>query len=167
MLVYETTELARNAAWGIHSIRTRLILVLGHCTAAVGILGWISVEVYLGSMTERVTDYSVEVVNRVAQDIDDYFRILTFSSRDPDFYIDQFIKLVQTNSVTNSRKYVFRIWEDFNNLRRVKPDWRTSPLHSAMGGSSSYGFYYTDFVPTAPQPASLWARGLTVLAGKW
>src|SRR5690606_23404324 len=96
-------ELARNAAWGIHSIRTRLILsYLAIALLPLAILGWISVEVYLGSMTERVTDYSVEVVNRVAQDIDDYFRDIDFLlTRDPDFYIDQCIKLVQTNSVTN------------------------------------------------------------------
>lgn len=115
-------KLARNAGWGIHSIRTRLILsYLATALLPVAILGWLSVDVYLGSMTERVTDYSVEVVNRVAQDIDEYFRDIDFLlTRDPDFYIDQFIKLVQNNSVTNSRKYVFRIWEDFNNLRRVQ-----------------------------------------------
>ncbi len=143
-------ELARNAAWGIHSIRTRLILsYLAIALLPLAILGWISVEVYLGSMTERVTDYSVEVVNRVAQDIDDYFRDIDFLlTRDPDFYIDQFIKLVQTNSVTNSRKYVFRIWEDFNNLRRVKPGLEDLAITFSDGRIlSSYGFYYTDFVP--------------------
>ena len=100
-------------------------------------------------MTERVTDYSAEVVNRVAQDIDEYFRDIDFLlTRDPDFYIDQFIKLVQNNSVTNSRKYVFRIWEDFNNLRRVKPGLEDLAITFGDGRIlSSYGFYYTDYVP--------------------
>jgi two-component system sensor histidine kinase YesM len=143
-------KLARNAGWGIHSIRTRLILsYLATALLPVAILGWLSVDVYLGSMTERVTDYSVEVVNRVAQDIDEYFRDIDFLlTRDPDFYIDQFIKLVQNNSVTNSRKYVFRIWEDFNNLRRVKPGLEDIAITFADGRIlSSYGFYFTDFVP--------------------
>ena len=68
------TKLARHVRSGIHSIRTRLILsYLAIALCPLAILGWLSVKVYLGSMTERVTDYSAEVVNRVAQDIDEYF----------------------------------------------------------------------------------------------
>ncbi|MGI6148018.1 MAG: sensor histidine kinase [Firmicutes bacterium] len=144
------TKLARHVRSGIHSIRTRLILsYLAIALLPLAILGWLSVKVYLGSMTERVTDYSAEVVNRVAQDIDEYFRDIDFLlTRDPDFYIDQFIKLVQNNSVTNSRKYVFRIWEDFNNLRRVKPGLEDLAITFGDGRIlSSYGFYYTDYVP--------------------
>ena len=59
------TKLARHVRSGIHSIRTRLILsYLAIALLPLAILGWLSVKVYLGSMTERVRDYSAEVVNR-------------------------------------------------------------------------------------------------------
>ena len=62
---------------------------------------------------------------------------------------------MQNNNITNSRKYVFRIWEDFNNLRRVKPGLEDLAITFADGlVLSSYGFYYTDQVPRAPRRSS-------------
>lgn len=140
----------KSTRWGIQSIRTRLLLsYLAIALLPLSILGWLSVNVYLASMTDQVTNYSQEVVKRVAQDIDEYFLDIDFLlRRDQDFYIDQFIKLVQNNNITNSRKYVFRIWEDFANLRRVKPGLEDLAITFADGlVLSSYGFYYTDQVP--------------------
>lgn len=151
----------KNAGWGMHSIRTRLILsYLAIALLPLTILGWLSVKVYFGSMTERVTDYSLEVVNRVALDIDEYFTDIDFLlTRDQDFYIDQFIKLAQNHNVTNSRKYVFRIWEDFNNLRRVKPGLEDMAITFSDGQVlSSYGLYYTEDVPTTDTVAILGPR---------
>ena len=124
---------------GIHSIRTRLILsYLAIAPLPLAILGWISVEVYLGSMTERVTDYSVEVVNRVAQDIDDYFQDIDFLlPRAPDFTSTNLLSLSRpTASPTAANTF-----SAFGRISTISVglnlDWRTSPLHSAMGGSSA------------------------------
>ena len=66
----------KSTRWGIQSIRTRLLLsYLAIALLPLSILGWLSVNVYLASMTDQVTNYSQEVVKRVAQDIDEYFLI--------------------------------------------------------------------------------------------
>lgn len=151
----------KSTRWGIQSIRTRLLLsYLAIALLPLSILGWLSVNVYLASMTDQVTNYSQEVVKRVAQDIDEYFLDIDFLlRRDQDFYIDQFIKLVQNNNITNSRKYVFRIWEDFANLRRVKPGLEDLAIAFADGlVLSSYGFYYTDQVPQSSEVTILGPR---------
>lgn len=151
----------KSTRWGIQSIRTRLLLsYLAIALLPLSILGWLSVNFYLGSMTDQVTNYSQEVVKRVAHDIDEYFSDIDFLlNRDQDFYIDQFIKLVQNNNITNSRKYVFRIWEDFNNLRRVKPGLEDLAITFADGlVLSSYGFYYTDQVPQSAEAVILGPR---------
>jgi len=70
----------------------------------------------------RVSEYSQEVVNRMARELDEYFLdIEALLTKEQDFYLDQLIKLVEGNDF-NNRKYVFRIWEDLSNLQRVKPD---------------------------------------------
>lgn len=94
----------------------------------------------------RVSDYSQEVVNRMARDLDEYFSdIEALLTRENDFYIDQLIKLVE-GSDFNNRKYVFRIWEDLNNLQRVKPGVEEISLIFSNGTQvSSYGLYSLDY----------------------
>ena len=66
---------------------------------------------------------------------------------------------MQNNNITNSRKYVFRIWEDFANLRRVKPGLEDLAITFADGlVLSSYGFYYTDQVPQSSEVTILGPR---------
>ena len=69
----------KSTRWGIQSIRTRLLLsYLAIALLPLSILGWLSVNFYLGSMTDQVTNYSQEVVKRVAHDIDEYFSDIDF-----------------------------------------------------------------------------------------
>ncbi|MFP4015448.1 MAG: sensor histidine kinase [Halanaerobiales bacterium] len=80
------------------------------------------------------------------KDIDDYFKdIKGFLTREQDFYINQFIKLNQADDFVNNRKYTFRIWEDFNNLRQMKPGLEDISLTFTDGKRiSCYGLYYVD-----------------------
>ena len=113
----------------------------------------------------RVSDYSQEVVNRMARDLDEYFLdIEALLTREQDFYIDQFIKLVEGNDF-NNRKYVFRIWEDLNNLQRVKPGVEEISLVFSNGNRlSSYGLYTLDYESfLAAYHDSLQSSGVAIL----
>lgn len=138
------TAIARRAE--IHTIRTKLIIsFLLIALLPLTIMSLFSYKAYFGSLTQRIGEYSQEVVNRMARDLDEYFSdIETLLTREQDFYIDQFIKLNQGNDF-NNRKYTFRIWEDFHNLRRVKPGLEEIALTFADGKRlSSYGLYLID-----------------------
>lgn len=131
----------------IHTIRTKLIISF----LVIGLLPLIlfalfSYSTYSGALRERITGYSREVVFRMERDIDNYFSdIEQFLTREQDFYINQFIKLTQVNDFSNNRKYTFRIWEDFNNLRHMKPGLEDIALTFSDGKRiSSYGLYYVD-----------------------
>jgi len=86
------------------------------------------------------------MVNRMERDLEDYIsEIETFLSREQDFYINQFIKLTQANDFRNNRKYAFRIWEDFNNLKQMKPGLEDIAITFQDGRRiSSYGTYNID-----------------------
>ena len=139
------SKLAKKAE--IHTIRTKLILsFLVIALLPLGIMAVFAYQTYYGSLTRSVTEYSHEVVNRMARDLDDYFSDLeVLLTRDQDFYMDQLIKLVDGNDF-NNRKYVFRIWEDLNNLHRVKPGLEEISLVFSNGNRlSNYGLYTLDF----------------------
>lgn len=131
----------------IHTIRTKLVisfLLIG--LVPLMVFAFLSYNIYFGAMTQRITNYSREVVYRMKRDTDEYFsdiqRLLT---RDQDYYINQFIKLSQANDFANNRKFTFRIWEDFNNLRQMKPGLEDIALTFSEGKQiSSYGLYYVD-----------------------
>lgn len=131
----------------IHTIRTKLIIsFLLIALLPLIIMTILSQQIYFGTLLQRGSDYSQEVVNRIARDLDEYFfDIEKMLTREQDFYIDQFIKLAQ-GSDFNNRKYVFRIWEDLNNLQRVKPGLEEISLLFSHGYRvSSYGLYSLDF----------------------
>lgn len=159
------SKLAKKAE--IHTIRTKLILsFLVIALMPLTIMALFSYRTYFGSLTHSVTAYSQEVVNRMARDLDEYFLdIEALLTREQDFYIDQFIKLVEGNDF-NNRKYVFRIWEDLNNLHRVKPGLEEISLVFSNGNRlSSYGLYSLDFDSFNAQfQAALHPRGIAILA---
>ncbi|AZO96494.1 sensor histidine kinase [Halocella sp. SP3-1] len=131
----------------IHTIRTKLIisfLLIG--LVPLIIFALFSYKTYFGVITERTSAYSQEVVSRMKRDIDSYFSdIEKFLTREQDFYINQFIKLTQIHDFANNRKYTFRIWEDFNNLRYMKPGLEDIALTFSNGKRiSCYGLYYID-----------------------
>ncbi|NLL48351.1 MAG: sensor histidine kinase [Firmicutes bacterium] len=124
-----------------------------------------SYQTFYGSLTRSVADYSQEVVNRMAKDLDEYFSDLeVLLTRDQDFYMDQLIKLVNGNDF-NNRKYVFRIWEDLNNLYQVKPGLEEISLVFSGGNRlSNYGLYSLDFASFERQfQRNLQARGIAIL----
>ncbi|MFP4660762.1 MAG: sensor histidine kinase [Halanaerobiales bacterium] len=131
----------------IHTIRTKLVISF----LFIGLIPLIafallSYNIYLSALTDRITEYSRGVVFRMETDIDDYFKdIKGFLTREQDFYINQFIKLNQADDFVNNRKYTFRIWEDFNNLRQMKPGLEDISLTFTDGKRiSCYGLYYVD-----------------------
>lgn len=131
----------------IHTIRTKLILsFLIIALLPFGIMTIFSYQTYFGGLMHRVSEYSQEVVNRMARELDEYFLdIEALLTKEQDFYLDQLIKLVEGNDF-NNRKYVFRIWEDLNNLQRVKPDVEELSIIFPNGRRlSSYGLYTLDY----------------------
>lgn len=158
------SKLAKKAE--IHTIRTKLILsFLVIALIPLGIMVVFSYQTYYGSLTESVTAYSHEVVTRMAKDLDDYFSDLeVLLTREQDFYMDQLIKLVDGKDF-NNRKYVFRIWEDLNNLYRVKPGLEEISLVFSGGNRlSSYGLYSLDSQSFQTQfEANQQERGIALL----
>lgn len=131
----------------IHTIRTKLIIsFLLIALVPLVIMGVFSYKVYFGSLTKKTAQYSLEVVNRMARDLDEYFLdIEAVLTKEQDFYIDQFIKLAHARDF-NNRKYTFRIWEDLNNLSRVKPGLEEIGLVFSNGNClSNYGLYSVDY----------------------
>lgn len=150
----------------IHTIRTKLILsFLVIALIPLGIMAVFSYQTYYGSLTASVTEYAHEVVTGMGRDLDDYFSDLEMLlTREQDFYMDQLIKLVDGNDF-NNRKYVFRIWEDLNNLHTVKPGLEEISLVFSNGNRfSNYGLYVLDFASFRQQfQANLQARGIAIL----
>ena len=128
----------------IHTIRTKLIisfLIIG--LLPILLFGFLSFNVYSGAVNDRVNNYSQEMVNRMERDLEDYItEVERFLSKEQDFYINQFIKLTQANDFRNSRKYAFRIWEDFNNVKQLRPGLEDVAITFQDGRRiSSYGTY--------------------------
>lgn len=139
------TRLARKME--IHTIRTKLIIsFLLIALVPLAIMSLFSYKIYFGSLTQKITEYSLELVNRMARDLDEYFLdIEAVLTKEQDFYIDQFIKLAHGRDF-NNRKYTFRIWEDLNNLSRVKPGLEEIGLVFSNGTClSNYGLYSIDY----------------------
>ena len=96
------TAIARRAE--IHTIRTKLIIsFLLIALLPLTIMSLFSYKAYFGSLTQRIGEYSQEVVNRMARD-DEYFSDIETPNERTRLYIDQFIKLNQGNDF-NNRKY--------------------------------------------------------------
>lgn len=150
----------------IHTIRTKLILsFLAMALIPLGIMAVFSYQTFYGNLTRSVAEYSHEVVGRMAKDLDEYFSDLeVLLTRDQDFYMDQLIKLVDGNDF-NNRKYVFRIWEDLNNLYRVKPGLEEISLVFSGGNRlSNYGLYTLDFASFQRQfQSNPHERGVAIL----
>ncbi|SDH68216.1 sensor histidine kinase [Halanaerobium congolense] len=128
----------------IHTIRTKLIisfLIIG--LLPILLFGFLSFNVYSGAINDRINNYSQEMVNRMERDLEDYItEVERFLSKEQDFYINQFIKLTQANDFRNSRKYAFRIWEDFNNVKQLRPGLEDVAITFQDGRRiSSYGTY--------------------------
>ncbi|MFW5961775.1 MAG: sensor histidine kinase [bacterium] len=128
----------------IHTIKTKLIisfLIIG--LLPIILFGLLSFNLYRGAINDRITDYSQEMVKRMERDLEDYMNeIDRFLSKEQDFYINQYIKLNQVNDFRNSRKYAFRIWEDFNNVKQLKPGLEDVAITFQDGRRiSSYGTY--------------------------
>ncbi len=131
----------------IHTIRTKLIisfLIIG--LLPILLFGFLSFNVYSGAINDRINNYSQEMVNRMKRDLEDYItEVERFLSKEQDFYINQFIKLTQANDFRNSRKYAFRIWEDFNNVKQLRPGLKDVAITFQDGRRiSSYGTYNID-----------------------
>ena len=130
-----------------HTIRTKLIISF-LLIALLPLLTFslLSYNMYSGALNERISSYSEEMVARMERDLNDYiFDIESFLNREKDFYINQFIKLTQREDFSNNRKYSFRIWEDFNNLKQMKPGLEDIAITFQDGRRiSSYGTYNID-----------------------
>ena len=88
----------------IHTIRTKLIIsFLVIALLPLSMMTLFSYQTYFRGLLHRVSEYSQEVVNRMARDLDEYFLdIEALLTKEQDFYIDQLIKLVQGNDFNNA-----------------------------------------------------------------
>ena len=133
--------------FNIFSIKSKLTI----CFLALGlfpilIFGFISYHLYFQNLHENVTTYSYEVIERIDKNLETYIsdieNILQLRS---DYYFQQYLKLNEAGDIEKNRKYTVRIWETFDNLKKMKTDLINIRLISHSGSTiSCYGNYWED-----------------------
>lgn len=128
-----------------NTIRTKIIFAF----IFVGLVPFLifavfSYQTYSGAFYDKITSYSKEVVNNIVVQIDDYLLDLNeLLDMKDDYYINQAIKLIQANEYQKNRKYIFRLWEEFNNIITLKSGLNEFSINFNDGQVlSNYGLYY-------------------------
>jgi two-component system sensor histidine kinase YesM len=71
----------------------------------------------------NVRSYTSEVIDRVDRNLQIYLSDLeNILQLRNDYYYLQFIKLDLAGDIEGNRKYTFRLWEDLNNIKKLKTD---------------------------------------------
>lgn len=131
----------------VHSIKTKLtayFLLLS--LLPIVIFVFFSGNYYLQGLQKNVMAYTYEVIERVDKNIETYIsdidNILNIRN---DYYILQYLKLSDSNDIDENRKYTMRMWENFNNLKKMKTDLADIRVIAPNGQTiSCYGMYWTD-----------------------
>lgn len=129
------------------TLRSKLILsflIFGLIPLIV--FAFLSYNTYLGTLQQRITTYSQGVADRISSNLDKYLiDIKNILNMKDDYYINQFIKLLQAGDCAGNRKYIFRLWEDLNNLVRIKQGLGDIALTFSDGRRiSCNGLYYAE-----------------------
>ncbi|MGQ9779674.1 MAG: cache domain-containing sensor histidine kinase [Bacillota bacterium] len=129
------------------SLRSKFILsFLVLCLVPMLLLAFFSYRAYLNVLQRNVNSYNSEVIERVARNLEIYLsdleHILQLRN---DYYNLQFIKLSRARDIEGNRRYVFRLWENFNNIRKIKTDLRDIAVTTTEGVTiSCYGVSHID-----------------------
>ncbi len=110
------------------------------------LLAWLSYRIYLEILEQNVRSYTSEVIDRIGRNLSIYLsdqeRILDLHG---DYYTLQFIKLSMAGDIEGNRKYTFRLWENLNNIKKMKNDLRDVAITTLNGVRiSCYGVTHID-----------------------
>jgi two-component system, sensor histidine kinase YesM len=129
------------------SIRNKFILSFMVLALVPMILfAFFSYRTYLGILQRNVQSYTSEVIDRVDRNLQIYLsdleHILELRN---DYYNLQFIKLSMAGDIEGNRKYTFRLWENLNNIKKIKTNLRDVAITTANGVSvGCYGMTHID-----------------------
>ena len=131
----------------IFSIKTKLVL----CFILLSLLPMIvfaisSYRLFISNMHENIMQYTYEVIEQVDRNMETYVMdinsILEIGS---DYYVLQYLKLNDVGDIDGNRKYMVRILEYFNSLKKMKKDLDDIRLVEHNGKTTScYGIYWTN-----------------------
>ncbi len=131
----------------LRSLRTKFTLAFVFLsTLPLFILAIFSYGVYRDILQQNIQSYTSEVIDRVDRNLEIYLsdleRILELRN---DYYNLQFIKLSLAGDVEGNRKFIFRLWENLNNIRNFKTELRDVSI-TTIGGVTvgCYGVTHTD-----------------------
>ncbi len=110
------------------------------------VLAFLSYHIYLQILEQNIRSYTSEVIDRVDRNLQIYLsdqeRILELRS---DYYAVQFIKLSLAGDIEGNRKYTFRLWENLNNIKKIKTDLRDVSITTLNGTRiGCYGITHED-----------------------
>lgn len=129
------------------SIRTKLtISFMVLSLVPLILLAFFSYRAYLDILQGNVRSYTSEVIDRVERNLQIYLsdleRILELRN---DYYKLQFLKLSLAGDIESNQKYTFRLWEDLNNIKKLKTDLRDVSVTTLDGVKiGCYGVVKTD-----------------------
>ena len=109
------------------------------------LLASFSYRTYLNILQLNVRSYNSKVIERLARNLEIYLSDLenVLQLRD-DYYSQQFIKLSRAGDIEGNRRYVYRLWENFNSMKKIKTDLRDMAITTADGVViSCYGVSHT------------------------
>lgn len=131
----------------LRSLRSKFMLSFVFLsTIPLVILAIFSYGVYHDILQQNIQSYTSEVIDRVDRNLEIYLsdleRILELRN---DYYNLQFIKLSLAGDVEGNRKFIFRLWENLNNIRNFKTELRDVSI-TTIGGVTvgCYGVTHTD-----------------------
>lgn len=110
------------------------------------LLAFLSYYTYLEILQQNVRSYTEAVIERVERNLHIYLSDLeSILKQRNDYYILQFIKLSLIDDIEGNRKYTFRLWENFNNIKNFKTDLRDVAITTLKGVRiSCYGVINVD-----------------------
>lgn len=119
----------------MNSIRAKFILALMVLSLVpLILLAFFSYRIYLDILKNNVQTYTQEVIDRVDRNLQIYLNDLNqMLELRNDYYNLQFIKLSMAGNIEENRKYTFRVWENLNNIKKIKSDLRDVSIITTSG----------------------------------
>jgi two-component system sensor histidine kinase YesM len=148
------------------SIKTKIIvffLVLG--LVPILILGLISYRLNYDSLHKNVETYSFEVIERTENTLETYIsdikNILKFKD---DYYFKQYLLLYKSGDIEGNRKYMVKIWETFDTVKKIKTDLSNIRMIDPTGHVISYYGTYWEELKDNPLYKSLLKKSYDEIA---
>lgn len=129
------------------SIKTKLILCfLILSLLPIIIFGFSSYQSFVQNIHDNAIVYTYEVIEQINKNIETYISdIENILQMRNDYYVLQYLKLNEAGDIDGNRKYTVRLWETFNNQKKIKTGLDDIRLVSHTGQTlSCYGIYWND-----------------------